>query len=708
MRNACIFLLTLVSCWFSPFLAATEYYVANSGNDANAGSLASPFATVQKAVSRVVAGDRISIRGGTYREAIVFSGKNGTAAAPIVVAAYPGEKPVLKGSKLVSGWTLHGGATYKHAGWTWNSQQVFDDGVALQQIGVASSVIASISYNGQPFLPPVGSGVSSMTPGSFHYDAAAQVLYVRLADGGIPANSVIEASFARRIVAMDANTSFVVLRNLSFRHSSSSAYDANGAAIELANSCSLENCDVQWCDFAGVAFGYRLAGSRVVDCTISNNGDVGIQGSSHRNFLIRNCTVANNNYRKFSTLWHAGGMKLTTQAYGTVENCTVRDNRGVGIWFDWADSGNPIVVRNNRVMNNYDRGAGIMMEGSKAGTIYNNVLVGNDRRGIYISASDDMKIYNNTIVGTKGFAAVDIAGMPRPGKTLTNIRLFNNIICDTQASDDIRIIKENGGDVRNLSCDYNCVWRSVGALSMWWGLDGRGGWQGTRYSSMAAWVAATPFSDHCIQADPKLSTAHALTSGSPARDVATTLAEVANDLVNVRRPQYQRYDMGAYEFPQVVQDPSLLQVKVNFQPASSPAPAGFLVDDGSVYGAKNDATYGWALANPNSRDRNAAISPDQRYDTFNYLKIGAAENFWQIAVPSGKYRVRVVCGDPSYTTGYFKVKVEGALTVDGRPTAQNHWVEGISEVSVSDGQLTISNAAGADYTKICFVAITAM
>jgi hypothetical protein len=46
--------------------SATEYYVATTGADSNAGTLDKPFATLRKAVNTAVAGDTVWIRGGTY------------------------------------------------------------------------------------------------------------------------------------------------------------------------------------------------------------------------------------------------------------------------------------------------------------------------------------------------------------------------------------------------------------------------------------------------------------------------------------------------------------------------------------------------------------------------------------------------------------------------------------------------------------------
>ncbi|MBV8519652.1 MAG: right-handed parallel beta-helix repeat-containing protein [Acidobacteria bacterium] len=76
-------------------LAAT-YYVAPTGSDsAGLGTLERPLATITAAAARAVAGDTVSVRGGRYREAVRVHDKHGTAQTPIVVRAYPGERPIL-------------------------------------------------------------------------------------------------------------------------------------------------------------------------------------------------------------------------------------------------------------------------------------------------------------------------------------------------------------------------------------------------------------------------------------------------------------------------------------------------------------------------------------------------------------------------------------------------------------------------------------
>ncbi len=60
---------------------ATTWHVATTGNDANPGTSAAPFRTIQRAADAVVPGDTVTIHAGTYTGFLVTA--KGTEAAPI-------------------------------------------------------------------------------------------------------------------------------------------------------------------------------------------------------------------------------------------------------------------------------------------------------------------------------------------------------------------------------------------------------------------------------------------------------------------------------------------------------------------------------------------------------------------------------------------------------------------------------------------------
>ncbi|MFI5916030.1 lectin [Dactylosporangium sp. NPDC051541] len=109
----------------APAAAATQatYYIAPDGDDANPGTLAAPFRSVQRArdvlrsINANMTGDIVVyLRGGTYpvSSTIEFAqSDSGTNGYRISYAAYPGETPVLSGGVAVTGWTQQSGNIWK-------------------------------------------------------------------------------------------------------------------------------------------------------------------------------------------------------------------------------------------------------------------------------------------------------------------------------------------------------------------------------------------------------------------------------------------------------------------------------------------------------------------------------------------------------------------------------------------------------------------
>src|SRR3954466_5714611 len=98
-------LLLVLPVWCAVARAqAAEYYVSPTGSDSNAGSLAAPFATLQKGNDVAVAGDTVWLRGGTYQNSkqIKLNKSGQSDAKRIRFFAYAQELPLLDFSKYVS------------------------------------------------------------------------------------------------------------------------------------------------------------------------------------------------------------------------------------------------------------------------------------------------------------------------------------------------------------------------------------------------------------------------------------------------------------------------------------------------------------------------------------------------------------------------------------------------------------------------------
>src|SRR4051794_31931704 len=111
----------------------SSYFVSTGGSDSNAGSLARPFRSIQRAANIASPGDTVFVRGGTYRET-VRPLRSGSGSAPISFKAYNGENVTVSGADVVSGWSRYNGSVYKaRQGWDlgMGNNQVFVDGQAM-------------------------------------------------------------------------------------------------------------------------------------------------------------------------------------------------------------------------------------------------------------------------------------------------------------------------------------------------------------------------------------------------------------------------------------------------------------------------------------------------------------------------------------------------------------------------------------------------
>jgi parallel beta-helix repeat protein len=374
-------------------------------------------------------------------------------------------------------------------------------------------------------------------------------LYVHLPDGSDPNTKGIEASARNFILFNDypgvdgvwpqnRPDVFLHIKNLRFRHSNITSANP-WPDIFPGNGCIFENCDAQWCDYAGIQ------ADQILNCNLSNNGDNGGSGT-----LVYGCTIAKNNYRNFNTGWHAGGMKFIAPSYPpiTIEYCNVSGNNSAGIWFDSCTSGSLITIRNNYFTNN---SPAIMIETSTNAAIYNNIIVGSPGIGIFLSTARGVKVYNNTVIGTlrppeaTWAAAIFVWGDVRDVATNMNNEVRNNIIYNPSeaATYDLIVASDGCHGAANNTSDYNCFYRTNGPCIF--------STSCISYSGLSQWSAATGFDTHSTNCDPQFVNAPAgdfrLQPGSPLVDRGQSLPIVPFDYQGTTRPQGAGYDMGAYE-----------------------------------------------------------------------------------------------------------------------------------------------------------------
>lgn len=77
-----------------PASTGKTFVVSPAGDDSGPGTAARPWRTIQHGVGRLRAGEQLLVRRGVYRENVQLN-RAGTAAKPITIASYPGERATI-------------------------------------------------------------------------------------------------------------------------------------------------------------------------------------------------------------------------------------------------------------------------------------------------------------------------------------------------------------------------------------------------------------------------------------------------------------------------------------------------------------------------------------------------------------------------------------------------------------------------------------
>ena len=141
--------------------------------------------------------------------------------------------------------------------------------------------------------------------------------------------------------------------------------------------------------------------------------------------------------------------------------------------------------------------------------------------------------------------------------------------------------------------------------------------------------------------------------------------------------------------------------RINFQPARRALVDGYLPDSGLPFGDRgNGLEYGWTTGKGKVGGRKPKDAPDARLNGFAVLR---PDRSWEIAVPDGRYRVRVAAGDVATRNRRYRVALEGVTALDAFASPVKRWFETTMDVTVTDGRLTVSAIEGARGNKINFL-----
>jgi len=400
-----------------PKVEGKIYYAATDGKaDASGETLEQPT-TLEEATKRVVTGDAIVMRGGTYRTGGLLLNQG------ITIQPYKDEQPVLKGTLVANQWERLRNGLWKTSWptlfpakpadwWTrqnfgketpmhrFNNDMVFVDGKFLQSAGWEGELDAN----------------------SFFIDYDANAVFINFD----PTNKLVEItafnnSLTRTIKDCHGKTSDrkgLILRGIVFTQYAYRAIEIQGTGPEgLADESTfgkevvgttIENCTISYCSRVAA----YLRGDKLTlrNCLVSDTSTEGIFILSSSDVLLEKNIFRRNNIEKI-TGYYPAAVKIFNQCHRVTcrDNLVIEQPNSNGIWYDvgnvdgvfcdnWIEGVGNIQERIT-TERFWPSNSGFFFEISKGAICAGNVFVNCDQ-GIRVLNSSDVNVYNNTLVNS--------------------------------------------------------------------------------------------------------------------------------------------------------------------------------------------------------------------------------------------------------------------------------------------------------------------
>jgi uncharacterized repeat protein (TIGR02059 family) len=454
----------------SSYLAATDYYVKNGGNDLAQGtSDATAWATIEKVnsvFSTLKPGDRILFKKGDKFYGTIIISKSGTSGSPITIGSYgTGDKPIITGFTEITSWTDEGGGIYSAAlnsealtnmvtisgkqyamgRWPDDGYNIFESAssntsITDKELGSdvnwkdaevvirkndwsydrckinthSGGVLTYTSLGSKQLAEPnhgyfIQNDLRTLTRfGEWYHDISAEKIYIYFGTTD-PESLVVEIATLKNLVYNNGND-YITIDNINFKGSISNLVEF------VNNSCDYLTIQNSFLQFAGLD-GINLWGKNGI---ISKNS-------------ISSCNQT--------------GIKALGDGHTIINNVIENIGLIVGQAF-WGNLTNGIAVADNNCLIKYNNIQNIGYNGIKLSstadiiTIQNNyihdvLLTLNDGGGIYTAAEGiSRKIDGNIILNVIG----NTAGTPYPDRHIargiyldvksTNVIVTNNTVAN--------------------------------------------------------------------------------------------------------------------------------------------------------------------------------------------------------------------------------------------------------------------------------------
>ncbi|MCD6322212.1 MAG: right-handed parallel beta-helix repeat-containing protein, partial [Clostridiales bacterium] len=350
---------------------AADYYISPSGNNSNPGTSTSPWQSIAKANGKVKAGDTVYLRSGSYDE-MIAPGKSGEPNAYITYKAFPGEKPIIDRSRVLTGWHHLGSSIY------WAKIPSWSGGVWEDNYEVAGYYC---SYWPQENL----SGVNG--PGKFYIDQDALRVYVWTKNGDDPSVYTMRTSVGHGAGGFSFRK-YITVDGIQFH------WVKYGVKLADCSYCIFTNINIRY------AAGYGIF----------------LSGQSHHNKVTKN-TI----FHVGSWYWDEGDGIYLNGHHNLVDgnDISVTGHNPIGTRGDVVETYNNI-IQNNKVYKSGSSGLNANVN-THHEVWRDNISHENTGAGFQSDSSNNM-IYRNIFYRN----ALAISLYTTNGRTITGNKLFHN------------------------------------------------------------------------------------------------------------------------------------------------------------------------------------------------------------------------------------------------------------------------------------------
>lgn len=470
---------------------ALNYYVSATGNDNNNGlTITTPFRTMQKALNVSTAGTTIYVRGGTYKQKLVWT-NSGAASMPITLTNYNNELVYLDGGTGVTNATQSG---------------MIEIG-SKSFININGILINNYYKNGAIGIFITGAGTDIRITNCKIYNMGWKASKTAIPTSSQNANGIL-------VIGTTANAynniyiGYNELYNCITGYSEVLSLNGNINNFLLERNIVHDNTNIG-IDMAGF---YIWTGAPAV----SNQ--------------VRNGNVINNTvYRCISKVATSAGIYVDGGKWINIQGNNCYEN-GYGIEVGCENS-NAIVegvnVRNNFVYNNVEAGIGIGAVGANS-LVQNSSVTGNT---LYKNFSNNG--YGGDIVLQKTNA----------------VTLRSNIVYSRSA---VVLVAGAGYPSTNLNIDYNLYFTPTNTISFdWGGINGLGYYSLTSFQTATGFDIHANYSNPLFVSgtlpSPNLHIGSATSKAVNSGDTAYVLKPGEVDIDGENRIQSGRLDVGADE-----------------------------------------------------------------------------------------------------------------------------------------------------------------